>query len=96
MDILLSFLLICMCSVILLSMAVSFIIFNPRQSSYIRHPQGRETMPVTEVFLNNMVDSKIRETAIDCELEVEMKEGHTVRADQVLRAVSKKKGDYED
>ena len=53
-------------------------------------------MPVTEVLLNTMVDTKIRETAIDCELELEKKTGCGGRADQVLRAVVRGKGEYED
>ena len=74
-----------------------FIIFtSPGQSSYARHPQGRDTKPVTEVLLNTMVDTMIRETAIDCELELEKKTGCGGRADQVLRAVVRGKGEYED
>ena len=97
MDILLSSLVFCMLVVILLSVGVGFIIFTlPGQSSYARHPQGRDTMPVTEVLLNTMVDTKIRETAIDCELELEKKTGCGGRADQVLRAVVRGKGEYED
>jgi hypothetical protein len=96
MDILISSLVFCMFVVILLSVGVGFIIVSPGQSSYARHPQGRDTMPVTEVFLNTMVDTKIRETAIDCELEVNKKTGCGGRADQVLRAVARGKGEYED
>ena len=97
MDILLSSLVFCMVVFILLSVGVGFIIFTPSgQSSYARHPQGRDTRPVTEVFLNTMVDTRIRETAIDCELEVEKKTGCGGRADQVLRAVARGKGEYED
>ena len=51
---------------------------------------------VVEVFLNTMVDTRIRETAIDCELEVEKKAGCGGRADQVLRAVARGKEEYED
>ena len=83
--------------VILLSVCVGFIIFTPPgQSSNARHPQGRDTMPVKEVFLNTMVDTMIRETAIDCDLEVEKKTVFGGRADQVLRAVARGKGEYED
>jgi hypothetical protein len=98
MDILLSSLVFCMFAVILLSVGVGFIIFTiPGQSSYPRHPQGRDTMQVTEVFLNPLVDTKIRETAIDCTLEVEKKKtGCGGRADQVLRLVARGKGEYED
>ena len=85
-----------MCVVILLTVATSFLVFSPRQSAIVRHPQGRETQPVTEVFINNMVDTKIRETAIDCGLEMEMKRGQHGQTDQVLRAVASRKGDYLD
>ena len=98
MDILISSLVFCMFVVILLSVGVGFIIFSPvsGQFSYPRHYQGRYTRPVTGVLLNTMVDTKIRETAIDCDLEVEKKTRCGGRADQVLRAVARGKGEYED
>ena len=97
MSVLLSGLLVCLTAVFLLSLVVMVTIFQPGQSPHARHPQGRDTMPVTEVLLNTMVDTKIRETAIDCELlGVEKKKVCSVKTDQVLRAVAKGKGEYED
>ena len=79
-----------------MTVAVSFILFSPGHSSLVRHPQGRETQPVTEVFLNTMVDTRIRETAIDCGLEMEKKAVKGGMADQVLRSVATEKRNYLD
>ena len=95
MAVFLPAILFCFSVVFLLSLLTIFLILLPASQPHTYH-MVRDTRPITEVFSNNMVDTKIRETAIDCEVEMEKRRGHSGRTDQVLKAIGKGKGEYED
>ena len=95
MSVFLLALIFCSCGVFLLSILTMFLLLPPNQAPGINYNLCRDDRQATEVFINNMVDTKIRETAIDCGVEVERRR-NSGRADQVLKAIGKGKGEYED